>query len=60
MKCCQYDPGSLNGVCPLSDELVDVHVVIGAAEVRDASVVVVAEVAVRAGGNVADKSRPVG
>ena len=50
---------TLDCIGPLFDEFVNVHVVVGAAEVGDASVVVVAEVAVRAGGNVADECRPV-
>ncbi len=47
-----------NCVRPLLDELVDVRVVIGAAEVGYAAVVVVSEVVEGAGRNVADERRP--
>ena len=49
----------LDGVCPLFDEFVDVHVVVGAAEVGDSSVVVVTEVGEWSGRDVSDEGRPV-
>ena len=51
---------TLDGVRPLSDELVHVHVVVGAAEVGHPAVVVVAEVAVRSRRNVTHERRPIG